>query len=335
MRACMDFAEAIGFNHPVACAAVFMAASLLMIWRLEALARHGLGGTILGTLITPYCSGLGNLVLVYLLLRDAGDSRQLLTNCLVNNITNLSLLLALPALYWGLELLPAAGRKSTRNSGPAKREMEQRIGRLSLVLTLLAAALFTGVLWLLMDDGSLDARDGLILVGLFLFWQGIQLIDVLKQNIRQSRKVSPFLWLDLLFLILCALVMYVSLDWLVTWISAQKSGFIQASNLGWLSGWLMVLPNAVLALYYGYRHRADVVYASQVGDGHICIPLCLGLFALFKPVALPPFFETSVLFLGSLTLAHLVMVLFAGGLPRWAGWPLALTYGIYLMLGLG
>jgi len=29
----------------------------------------------------------------------------------------------------------------------------------------------------------------------------------------------------------------------------------------------MVLPNALLAFYYGAKRRADIVYASQVGDG--------------------------------------------------------------------
>jgi hypothetical protein len=38
---------------------LFLAASLLMVWRLEALLAHGLEGTALGTLVMPYCSGSG------------------------------------------------------------------------------------------------------------------------------------------------------------------------------------------------------------------------------------------------------------------------------------
>jgi cation:H+ antiporter len=48
------------------------------------------------------------------------------------------------------------------------------------------------------------------------------------------------------------------------------------SILGWLSGWVMALPNAVLAFYYGCRKQPEVVYTSQVGDAHVSIPLCIG-----------------------------------------------------------
>jgi len=34
---------------------LFLAASFLMIWRMEALLAHGLEGTALGTLVMPYC----------------------------------------------------------------------------------------------------------------------------------------------------------------------------------------------------------------------------------------------------------------------------------------
>ena len=43
--------------------------------------------------------------------------------------------------------------------------------------------------------------------------------------------------------LVCAYGIYVSIDWLVTWLSQQHGGFVNASHLGWLSGWLMVLPN--------------------------------------------------------------------------------------------
>jgi len=69
-----------------------------------------------------------------------------------------------------------------------------------------------------------------------------------------------------------AYLVYVSLDWLVEWLAEQKDTPFGSQSLGWLSGWLMVLPNALLAFFYAARRRADIVYASQIGDGHICIP---------------------------------------------------------------
>ena len=114
-------------------------------------------------------------------------------------------------------------------------------------------------------------------MGLFLFWQCFQVFDVLKHNVRQRRSFGRLFYLDMLVVLASAYVVYVSIDWLVAWLSHQHGGFVNASHLGWLSGWLMVLPNALLAFYWGWKRRADIVYSSQVGDGHICIPLCLGL----------------------------------------------------------
>ena len=54
--------ERFGATAPWVWMFVFLAASALMIWRLEALGRKGFEGTVLGTVIMPYCSGVGNLV---------------------------------------------------------------------------------------------------------------------------------------------------------------------------------------------------------------------------------------------------------------------------------
>ncbi len=96
----------------------------------------------------------------------------------------------------------------------------------------------------------------------------------------------------------------------------------------------MVLPNAIPAFYWAWRRRADVVYSSQVGDGHICIPLCLGLFALFAPLPVPAFAQQSFLLLGGAALLHMGFLLFAGGLPRWAGAVFCLAYGGFVYAGL-
>jgi hypothetical protein len=77
------------------------------------------------------------------------------------------------------------------------------------------------------------------------------------------------------------------IDRLVAWVMALGPGFILYDQLGLLSGCLMVLPNGILAAYYAWAGRADIVYSSQIGDGHICIPMCIGLFALFSVVQVP------------------------------------------------
>jgi 2,3-dihydroxyphenylpropionate 1,2-dioxygenase len=183
-------------------------------------------------------------------------------------------------------------------------------------------------------DGRLDALDGLVLIALFLFWQCFHVFDVLKHNVRQRRHFGPLFYVDVMIVLLGAGGLYVSIDWLVGWLSAQDGAFINARNLGWLSGWLMVVPNALLAFFYAARRRADIAYASQVGDGHICIPLCLGLSAVFNPMVVPEFFATGLVLLISAALVHTVCVLFAGGLPRWMGWPLLAAYAWFVATGM-
>lgn len=315
--------------------ALFLAASLLMMWRLEALLDHGLEGTAVGTLVMPYCSGLGNLIFVALVATRENQSQEVVTNCLVNNVTNLTLLLGLPALIWGLQIRSkkktgksAAAKNATKQSGA-----EQQLTRLSLLMTLFAVLFFSGVTWALGADGRIDASDGLVLIALFLFWQCFQVFDVLKQNVRQRRHFGPMFYVDILIVLAGAYGLYTSIDWLVTWLTAQDGEFFNAKHLGWLSGWLMVLPNALLAFFYAARQRADIAYASQVGDGHICIPLCLGLSAVLHPITLPPFFETGIIILAVATVIHLLGVMLADGLPRWMGWPLLAAYVWFVAAG--
>lgn len=337
MNIITDSIVALGLDHPGSFTALFLASSFLMVWRLEAMGEHGLEGTALGTLVTPYCSGFGNLLFVYLVLRDKSDGQQVLINCLVNNVTNLTLVLGMPAVFWSLELFtPAKGAKTgtgSRSKAAGKAHTEQRLSRLSLVLTLLAVGFFTGAVWALSQDGTLDYGDGLVLVGLFMFWQCFQLFDVLKRNIGQKRTFSAWFYLDLCALLFSAWVQFESLDWLVHWITTQKTGFVSSANLGWLSGWLMVLPNAVLAIYYGAKKRADIVYASQIGDAHICIPLCIGLYALVKPLGITRFFQTSLWLLGGALAVHFILVITLGRLPKPAGWGLIAAYSYFLYAG--
>lgn len=336
MNPVSDSIEALGLTSAWTYLGLFVAASLLMLWRLDALLKHGLEGTALGTIIMPYCSGLGNLLFVAIIAFQHGPGREVLTNCLVNNVTNLTLVLALPALLWGLRLERA---KKSESSGKKKKaaagaETERQLNRLSLLLTLAAVVFFSAAAWALGADGTLDANDGLVLVGLFLFWQCFQVFDVLKHNVRRRHSFGALFYLDVVIVLIGAYGVYASLDWLVNWLSAQQGPFVNAAHLGWLTGWLMVLPNALLAFYYGARQRADIAYASQVGDGHICIPLCIGLSAIIAPIHVPAFFETGLAVLIGAAVIHALCVLLADGLPRWMGWPLLGAYAWFVGIGL-
>ncbi|MDB6017231.1 MAG: sodium:calcium symporter [Pedosphaera sp.] len=318
-----------------------MAASFLMIWRLESMAKGGLEGTVLGTLVMPYCSGIGNLIFAFVLGRKGGAATEVLTNCLVNNVTNMTLVLGIPAIIWGMNIIPEkknGGGKTGKaaKAGKAKKSGHAfQVNRLSLLLTLLAVLFFTGATWALGQDGKIGFTDGLVLVGLFLFWQCFQVFDVLKTNAQQNKSFSWMLLVDLGLLAVGAYAVYLSTDWLVAWISKIHTGFISVNHMGWLSGWLMVLPNAMLAVYYGWTKRPEIVYTSQVGDGHICIPLCIGVFALFKSIQTPAFFITGIIILLGATLLHFIFIAFFGRLPRFMGWVLITAYIYFLCQGLG
>ena len=300
-----------------------------MIWRLEAMTESGIEGTVLGTLVMPYCSGIGNLIFAFVLGAKGGPGSEVITNSLVNNVTNMTLLIGLPTVFWGMNVMPAG------KGGKKKQKIQaNKLNRLSLLLTLTAVLFFTGATWALARDGQINFSDGLVLVGLFLFWQCFHIFEVLKSNVRQNKGFSWKLPADLSLLAIGAYGIYLSTDWLVDWVSNGGNGFISAKYLGWLSGWLMVLPNGLLAFYYARRGNPEVVYSSQVGDGHISIPLCIGIYALYHPIAVPGFFKAGVIILVTAAAVHFLFVALLGRLPRFMGGLLAMLYCVFLYKGL-
>jgi cation:H+ antiporter len=308
---------------------LFLVMSALMIWRLGAMERKGLEGTVLGTLIMPYASGFSNLMFAFVLGRSGGPGSLVLENCLVNNVTNLTLIIGFSTLFWSLALASSPSRKARKRAS-----RETRINYLSLLLTLTAMFFFTGALWALARDGEVDFSDGLVLVGIFLFWQLFHIFDVLKHNVLQRRTIPKSIAFDIFLVILAGLTIYYSIDRLVAWIPHGTGGIISFKNLGWLSGLLMVFPNALVALYYAWARRADIVLSSQIGDGHICIPMCVGIFALFRPIQIPPSFNMGIsVILGSGFFLFLFLAFFRR-IPRLAGLLLIVAYAFFLSRGI-
>jgi cation:H+ antiporter len=305
---------------------IFMAASALMIWRLQAIEGKGFEGTVLGTLIMPYCSGFANLVFAYVMSREGGKGTTVIENCLVNNVTNLTLILGLATIFFG-------AKAATKGKATKAMAAEQRIHKLELLFTLVALFLFTGTTWALAKDGVLDFYDGLVLVGLFMFWQVLHVFEVLKTNVRKSRSFQWTILIDLILIGIAAYGVYFSVNFLVDWLSTVKSPYIGAKDMGWISGLLMVVPNAFIALYYGYVGRQDIVVTSQVGDGHICIPMCIGLFALFDPIRIPSFFQIGIYVITAAAVLHFLSIAVMGRLPRALGFVLLAGYGVFVYTG--
>jgi cation:H+ antiporter len=320
-----------GAWSPVLFVLLFVASALLMIWALEAMNAGGLEGTVIGTLITPYCTGIGNLLVAFVIGRDHGSGADVMANSLVNNVTNMTLLIGLPAIFWTMHVLPqtsAAKGKKKKRGGNANRVHE--INRLSLLLTLTAVLFFTGAVWALARDGKLDFGDGLVLVGLFLFWQLFHVYDVLKSNVQKNKSLDWMLLIYFAVLVVAGYAQYLSLDWLNTWLHHRTQGVLSEKNFGVLSGLLCALPNGLVAIYYGWRGNPEVVYTSQVGDGHICIPLCVGVFALFNSFQMPAMFQMGMYILLGATVVHMFCVMVFGQLPRLVGIGLVVAYGFFL-----
>ncbi len=317
-------------THPLLLLLIFVAASFMMIWRLHAMENKGFEGTVLGTLIMPYCSGFANLIFAYVMSSNASNGRLVIENCLVNNVTNLTLLLGLSAIFGSAVVMQKGAAKSK-----AKAHTEfHRINKLNLLFTLIALFLFTGTLWALAKDGVLDLYDGLVLVGLFVFWQVLHVFEVLKDNIRKSRSFHGSLLIDIVLLALSAYCVYYAVDHLVSWVSSNQSPYLSFAKLGWFSGLLMVVPNAFLALYYTRLGRQDIVLSSQVGDGHICIPMCIGLFAVFNPIQVPAFFQMGAYIILGAGVVHFLCVAMLGRIPRFVGGALLAVYALFLYRGL-
>lgn len=311
--------------------ALFVVASFVMIWRLHAMESKGFEGTVLGTLIMPYCSGFANLIFAYVMSSSAANGGLVIENCLVNNATNLTLILGLAAIFGSATVM----KKGAGSKPKATKQTEfHRINRLNLLFTLIALFLFTGTLWALAKDGTLDFYDGLVLVGLFLFWQILHVFEVLKDNIRRSKAIHWSIAIDLALLALSAYGVYYAVDHLVAWVSTTHNPYFSFAKLGWFSGLLMVVPNAFIALYYTWKGRQDIVLTSQVGDGHICIPMCIGLFAVFNPIHVPAFFQMGTwIILGSGAI-NFLSIAFVGRVPRFVGVGLIGVYAVFLYMGL-
>ncbi|MBN2162864.1 MAG: hypothetical protein JXR25_09975 [Pontiellaceae bacterium] len=321
-----ELISSLGAFAPYVCILLFLLASLLVVWRLEVLAGQGVEGTVLGTIFMPFCSGMGNIVFAVVVALQNGSSDDVLINCLFNNVTNLTLLIGAPVLIWGMARIPR------KKSQAAMREF--RMGRLSLSLNLVAALFFTFIVWLLAADGVLEWTDGAVLLALFVFWQCFHVYDVKKTNLLKKKSYPKTLVVDVILLLFGASLVFISTDWLVQWFQSLESEQVPVRLLGWASGVLMVLPNALLAFYYGARGRMDVVYTSQSGDAHICIPLCIGLFAVFRPIPSGSFFQQSLLIVMGLCGAHLVFVLLVGRLPRIFAALFLAAFGYFLWTGL-
>jgi len=55
---------------------------------------------------------------------------------------------------------------------------------------------------------------------------------------------------------------------------------------------------------------------------------------MLQPITVPMFFNTGLGILIAAAVVHAGCIMFAGGLPRWMGWPLIAAYAWFVGVGL-
>jgi cation:H+ antiporter len=271
-------------------------------------------------------SGMGNLIFAWVLASRGGDGNDVLTNCLFNNVTNLTLLVGIPMLIW--QMTKVSDMKTS------EAVCQYRVGRLSEELSLISAFFFALFIWLLASDGKLTNADGWILVLLFIFWQCFHVYDTRKTNLLKKRFYPKTIVFELISLLVCAYAIYLSTNCLVEWFTSLDQELVPPRMLGWFSGALMVLPNALLAAYYGARKRMDIVYISQIGDAHVCVPLCVGVFAVFHAFEVGAFLMQSLLIVMAICAVHLIFITVVRRFSRMFGLVFVSAFFVFIWLGL-
>ena len=143
----------------------------------------------------------------------------------------MTLVLGLPAIFWGIKVLPSKDKPNGKN--PAKKSAAagktQRVEPAGAVADADGHSVFHRRGRALGRKGRIDFNDGLVLVGLFLFWQCFHVFEVLKSNVRQGKSLGWTLPFDLALLAFGAYGIYVSTDWLVHWVQIVHHGFVTRS----------------------------------------------------------------------------------------------------------
>ena len=129
--------EAKGPCAPWLFLALFIAASFLMLWRLEVMSAKGFEGTVLGTLVMPYCSGMGNLIFAFILGRNGGTGADVMTQFARQQRHEHDAGARPAGDFLGHERSARGKRKTARTGGKT-----HELNRLSLLLTLTGGSVF-------------------------------------------------------------------------------------------------------------------------------------------------------------------------------------------------
>ncbi|THB77016.1 MAG: sodium:calcium symporter, partial [Desulfobacteraceae bacterium] len=129
---------------------VFCLVQYLLINRLNSLEKKGFEGTEIGTLVMPYCSGVANIIFVYVVAESNLPGIPVIENCVVNNVTNLTFILGVTTLFYPITIVSRSPEERHSLKEVMKRRqtmIKTKIDQVNLTGTSITLLFFTGVLW--------------------------------------------------------------------------------------------------------------------------------------------------------------------------------------------
>jgi len=304
----------------VCIAGLFLATQTIIVV-LDQLEKKKFGAVLLGTMITPLCTGYPNLV-VGLFGQERFQGDLVLKLNMGNNLANTSLVAGLLLLFAGpLFVRPLKG-KSKKALAALKAQY----------LAIFFLWLGTIACFLLSLDGTISRWDSVALVGIYACYQ---LLAYRKRGkVTKKMKMSwLFMALVVFFLAISTWLIQYSLDALALAMS-RVDHLMEGGQLGLFLGLLTVIPESFLLLRLAFK-KGSLGLNGLVGDCMVSIPLVVGLSATLTPIsthAIQSFKDSNLLpylfLLASMT-ALTVLSFAKKPVPRKVG---VLFIGLYLMV---
>jgi hypothetical protein len=254
-----------------ACGVVLLLiASELVLLALARLEDKQFGAVHLGVMFTPLCTGFPNLVLG-LFGQDRLSGDLVLQLNLGNNIANTT-------LVTGVILALAGPLESRPDKGRSKRARAARGSYFGLLVFFWVAAIAT---LYTAADGRIDARDGLLLAGLYA---GFQLWMLRRRGKPpKKRRLNVGLAVASMLLLLCAAIVIAVAVEAIGMGMDRLGSRLPGNSLGLMLGLLMVIPESFLLLRLAFR-SGSLSLSGLIGDCLVSVPLVIGLSAMVREI---------------------------------------------------
>lgn len=243
-------------------------ATQIVILVLNHLQSRKYGTVLLGTLVTPLCTGFPNLI-VGLFGQERLQGDLVLQLNIGNNLANTSLVAGL--------LLFAAGPLRVRpGKGKSKKAKRANLDQNLAFIFLWAGTI---ALFVLAIDGAVSRTDGFGLVCIYICYQ---LISIRRRKIPKKQHLR-FIGIGLILGLLAVSAFLIERSLLVLGVALERVGHLFPGNqLGLFLGLLMVIPESFLLLRLAFK-EGSLGLSGLVGDCLVSIPLVVGLTAIFTP----------------------------------------------------